>query len=131
MMATLNFPDDLKYNRSDEWVRIEGETATIGISDYAQDALNDLVYIELPEVNGTITKGETFGSVESVKAQSDLYAPVSGTVLEVNTALEDEPELMNTDPYGRGWIVKVQLSNAADADDLMNAADYRTYSESR
>lgn len=130
-MATLNFPEDLKYNRSDEWVRIEGDTATIGISDYAQDALNDLVYIELPEINGTITKGETFGSVESVKAQSDLYAPVSGTVLEVNSALEDEPELMNADPYGRGWILKVQLNNAADADDLMSATDYRAYNENR
>jgi glycine cleavage system H protein len=130
-MATLNFPEDLKYNRSDEWVRIEGETATIGISDYAQDALNDLVYIELPAVNGTITKGESFGSVESVKAQSDLMAPVSGTVVEVNSALEDEPELMNTDPYGRGWIVKVQLTSAADADDLMNATDYRAYNENR
>jgi glycine cleavage system H protein len=130
-MATLNFPEDLKYNRSDEWVRIEGDTATIGISDYAQDALNDLVYIELPEVNGAITKGETFGSVESVKAQSDLISPISGTVLEVNSALEDEPELMNTDPYGRGWIVKVRLNDASEADSLMNAADYRTYSESR
>jgi glycine cleavage system H protein len=130
-MATLNYPDDLKYNRSDEWVRIEGDTATIGISDYAQDALNDLVYIELPEVDATITKGETFGSVESVKAQSDLYAPVSGTVTEVNTALEDEPELMNTDPYGRGWIIRVRLNNPADADDLMSAADYRAYSDNR
>lgn len=130
-MATLNFPEDLKYNRSDEWVRIEGETATIGISDYAQDALNDLVYIELPEVDAVITKGEKLGSVESVKAQSDLYSPVIGTVTEVNTALEDEPELMNTDPYGRGWIIKLRLNGVAETDDLMSAADYRAYCETR
>ncbi len=130
-MATIKFPDDVRYNRSDEWVRVEGDTATIGISDYAQDALNDLVYIELPEVGAELTKGETLGSVESVKAQSDLYMPVSGTVLEVNTALEDEPELMNTDPYGRGWIVKLRLNDASEADSLMNAADYEAYCNTR
>ncbi len=130
-MATIKFPDDLKYNRSDEWVRVEGDTATIGISDYAQDALNDLVYIELPEVGAEISKGDQLGSVESVKAQSDLYTPVSGTITEVNTALEDEPELMNTDPYGRGWIVKIQLTDASEADALMNASDYEAYCSTR
>jgi len=130
-MATIKFPDDVRYNRSDEWVRVEGDTATIGISDYAQDALNDLVYIELPEVGAELAKGESLGSVESVKAQSDLYMPVGGTVLEVNTALEDEPELMNTDPYGRGWILKIRLNDASEADSLMNAADYEAYCNTR
>jgi len=130
-MADLKFPDDLKYSESDEWVRIEGDTATFGISDYAQDALNDIVYVELPEVGDDVTKGESFGSVESVKAASDLYAHLSGEVVEINEKLEDEPELINADPYGDGWIIKVKLSGDADTSDLMDSAGYAEYCEDR
>lgn len=130
-MADFKFPDDLKYAESDEWVRIEGDTATLGISDFAQDALNDIVYVELPEVGTTINKGETFGSVESVKAASDMYCLVGGEVIEVNTALEDEPEIINSDPYGEGWIVKLKLSGTPDTSDLMDSAAYTAYCEDR
>jgi glycine cleavage system H protein len=130
-MADLKTPTDLKYRQTDEWVRIEGDTATIGISDYAQDALNDIVYIELPGVGDKVEKNGSFGSVESVKAASDMYAPVSGTVIEVNTALEDEPELINSDPYGKGWIVKLQLEGTPDLGDLMEAASYTQYCATR
>jgi glycine cleavage system H protein len=119
-MADWKTPADLKYAKSDEWVRVEGDTATLGISDYAQDALNDIVYVELPAVGTTIAKGESFGSVESVKAASDLYSPIGGTVTEVNNALEDNPELINSDPFGKGWIVKLKLDGAADTGDLMD-----------
>lgn len=132
-MATLKIPDDLKYLQSDEWIRVEGDTATIGITDYAQDQLNDIVYIELPAVGDSFKKGAAFGSVESVKAASDLVTGVSGTVTEVNSALEDEPELINADPYGRGWIIKLKLSDPAEvnAADLMDAAAYAAYCETR
>lgn len=130
-MADFKTPADLKYARSDEWVRIEGSSATIGISDYAQDALNDIVYVELPEVGATIAKGEVFGSVESVKAASDLYLPVGGTVSEVNSALEDEPELINSDPFGKGWIIKLTLDGDAATSDLMDADAYAAYCEDR
>ncbi|HLU11243.1 MAG TPA: glycine cleavage system protein GcvH [Oceanobacillus sp.] len=126
-----NVPADLKYARSDEWLRLEGDTATIGISDYAQDQLNDIVFVELPEVGKTVAKGESFGVVESVKAASDLYSPISGTVTEVNTALQDQPELINSDPYGRGWIVKLKVTDASGADDLMDAEAYKAYIETR
>ncbi|MFQ3567499.1 MAG: glycine cleavage system protein GcvH [Aggregatilineales bacterium] len=131
MMASWNTPSDLKYARSDEWVRIEGDTATIGISDYAQDQLNDIVFVELPEVGVTIEKGGSAGVVESVKAASDLYAPVGGTVIAVNSALESEPELINADPYGKGWIVKLKLSGETAVDDLMDAEAYAAYCASR
>lgn len=130
-MAEFKTPDDLKYAESDEWVRIEGDVATIGISDYAQDALNDVVYVELPEVGDSFDKGDSFGSVESVKAASDIYTHVAGEVVEVNAALEDEPELINADPYGEGWIVKIKLSGDADLSDLMDAAGYAQYCEDR
>ena len=130
-MADWKTPDDLKYAESDEWVRIEGDTATIGISDYAQDSLNDIVYVELPEVGATVEKGSTFGSVESVKAASDLDAPVAGTVTEINSDLEDEPEVINADPYGKGWIIKLKLDGDADTSDLMDAAAYEKYCEDR
>lgn len=130
-MADLKIPDDLKYQKSDEWVRVEGDTATIGISDYAQDALNDIVYVELPSVGDTFAKGASFGSVESVKAASDLYLPVGGTITEVNSELESSPELINSDPYGKGWIVKMKLDGSADTADLMDAAAYREYCASR
>lgn len=130
-MAEPNIPDDVMYAKSDEWVRIDGSTATIGISDYAQEQLNDIVYVELPEVGQKMGKGESFGSVESVKAASDLYSPVAGTVSEVNSALEDEPELINSDPYGKGWIIKLTLDGSADTSDLMDASAYQSYNEDR
>ncbi len=130
-MADLKYPDDLKYAESDEWVRIDGDTATIGISDYAQDALNDIVYVELPDVGATFSKGEVFGSVESVKAASDLVIPVAGEITEVNSALEDEPEVINADPYDEGWVIKVKLSGDADTSDLMDAKNYGAFNEDR
>ncbi len=130
-MATLKTPETHKYQKSDEYVFIEGGSAMIGISDYAQDALNDIVYVELPNVGDTITKGERFGSVESVKAASELYAPISGTVTEVNSALNSQPELINSDPYGKGWIIKISVKDASEADSLMDAAAYIEYCQNR
>lgn len=130
-MAELRFPEDLFYAKSDEWVRIEGDTATIGISDYAQDALNDIVYVELPEVGDTLDAGDQFGSLESVKAASDLYTFVSGEVIAVNGALEEEPEIINSDPYGKGWILKIKLSAEPDTSALMDSDAYKTYCEDR
>jgi glycine cleavage system H protein len=130
-MADWKTPEDVKYAKSDEWVRIEGDTATLGITDYAQDALNDIVYIELAEVGESIEKGTSFGTVESVKAASDLYTPVAGTVTEVNTALEDEPDLINADPYGQGWMIKLKLDGESDLGELMDAAAYAAYCEER
>ncbi|MDX2075366.1 MAG: glycine cleavage system protein GcvH [bacterium] len=127
----MNTPQDLHYAKSDEWVRIEGDIVTIGVSDYAQDALNDIVYVELPSVGDSVKKGDSFGSVESVKAASDLYTPVGGTVTEVNSALEDSPELINSDPYGKGWIVKLKLAGAPDLSGLMDATAYAEYCENR
>jgi glycine cleavage system H protein len=129
-MASWKTIDNAKYAKSDEWVILDGDTATIGISDYAQDQLNDIVYVELPEVGSTITKGAEFGSVESVKAASPLVSPVSGTVTEVNKGLEDEPELINSDPFGKGWIVKIKVSGT-DLSELMDAAAYAAYCEGR
>lgn len=130
-MADVKAPDDLRYAASDEWIRIEGDIATIGITDYAQNALNDIVYVELPAVGNSVTKGEAFGSVESVKAASDIYSMVSGSITAVNTALEDEPELINSDPYGKGWLIKVRMAGAPDLSDLMDAAAYKAYCETR
>lgn len=130
-MTTLKFPADLKYTKNDEWVRIEGDTATVGISDYAQDQLNDIVYVELPDVGASFAQGAAFGVVESVKAASDLYLPIGGTVKEVNSELQDTPELINTDPFGKGWIAKISVSNTAEADGLMDAEAYKTYCEGR
>jgi len=117
----LNIPEDLQYTKSHEWVRIEGETATIGITDHAQDELGDIVFVELPEEGDTFDAGESFGTVESVKAVSDLYAPVGGEVVEVNSALEDAPESINEDPYGEGWIVKLRTTDEAD---LLSPEEY-------
>ncbi len=130
-MSDLKFPEDLFYAKSDEWVRIEGDTATIGISDYAQDELNDIVYVELPEVGDTLDAGDQFGSLESVKAASDLYTFVGGEVIAVNSALEEEPEIINSDPYGKGWIIKIKLSGEPDTSQLMDASAYKTYCEER
>ena len=106
----MNVPEELQYTKSHEWVRTEGDTATIGITDHAQEELGDIVYIELPEQGATFEAGESFGTVESVKAVSDLYTPVGGEVAEVNEALEDSPEKINEDPYGEGWMVKLRIS---------------------
>lgn len=116
-----------KYAKSHEWVRMEGEVAVIGVSDYAQHLLSDVVYVELPEVGDTVTKGESFGTVESVKAAEDAYAPISGEVVEVNAELEDNPEWVNEDPYGKAWMIKVAPSDLSELDDLMDASTYEAY----
>ena len=126
MMA--NFEAGLYYSESHEYVRVEGEFGYIGISDYAQHALGNVVYVDMPEVDDEITAGEEFGAVESVKAASDLFAPVSGTVVEVNEALEDEPELINQDAFAN-WIIKVQLSDPSELDNLMDAKAYKAFCE--
>ena len=117
----MSIPDDLQYTKSHEWVRMEGDTATIGITDHAQEELGDVVFVELPEVGSTIEAGDSFGTVESVKAVSDLYTPVGGEVVEVNSSLEDAPEKINDDPYGEGWIVKLRTSEEAD---LLSPEEY-------
>jgi glycine cleavage system H protein len=117
-------PTDCRYTKDHEWVRLEGDVAVIGITDYAQTELGDVVFVELPEPGASVTQGETFGVVESVKAASDLYAPVSGTVLETNAALQDAPEQVNAEPYGGGWMLKVQPANLGEVDNLMDAAAY-------
>ena len=117
----MNIPEDLQYTKSHEWVRIEGDTATIGITDHAQDELGDVVFVELPEEGDTFDADESFGTVESVKAVSDLYTPVGGEVVEVNSALEDAPENINEDPYGEGWIVKLRTTDEAD---LLSSEEY-------
>jgi glycine cleavage system H protein len=117
----LSIPDDLQYTKSHEWVRIEDDTATIGITDHAQDELGDIVFVELPDEGDTFDVGDSFGTVESVKAVSDLYTPVGGEVVEVNSSLEDAPEKINEDPYGEGWIVKLRTSNEAD---LLSPEEY-------
>jgi glycine cleavage system H protein len=120
----VSYPDDLRYSKEHEWVRAQDEAATIGITSFAADELGDIVFVELPEVGATLTQFAAFGVVESVKAVSDLYAPVSGEVVEVNDALRDAPELLNSDPFGEGWIAKVTLADAADLERLMDAAAY-------
>lgn len=130
-MADLNYPADLKYAESDEWIRVEGDTATIGISDYAQDSLNDLVYAEFKTVGEMLEAGEAFGEIESVKAASEVYVPVAGEIIEVNDELEGEPEIVNEDPYGNGWMVKIKVTDASNLENLMDADAYKAYCESR
>lgn len=120
----MNHPSELKYATTHEWVRIEGDLIVTGISDHAQDALGDLVYVEVPEVGSHMTAGTQAGVVESVKTASDIHAPVSGTVVEVNTALEDDPDFINDEPYGKGWIYKMKPDNIADVDQLLSNTDY-------
>ncbi|MGZ8563598.1 MAG: glycine cleavage system protein GcvH [Candidatus Limnocylindria bacterium] len=120
----MAYPDDLRYSKEHEWVRAEDGNATIGVTSFAADELGDIVFIELPEVGAQLTQFGTFGVVESVKAVSDLYAPVSGTVVEVNEALRDAPELLNSDPFGEGWIARVELGDAAELEGLMDADAY-------
>jgi glycine cleavage system H protein len=123
----LSVPEELQYTRSHEWVLTEGDTATIGITDHAQDELGDVVFVELPEVGATFDAGDSFGTVESVKAVSDLYTPVGGEVVEVNEALNDSPEKINEDPYGEGWIVKLNVSDEGSG--LLSASDYEQFVE--
>jgi glycine cleavage system H protein len=127
----MNFPNDLRYTKGDEWVRLEGSTATVGITDYAQEQLSDIVFVELPSTGQTFKKGEALASVESVKAASEVYLPVGGTVTEVNEALSDTPELVNQDPYGGAWMVKLTVADPAEAGDLMDAAAYEAYCKER
>ncbi len=130
-MGKWKTPDDLKYTESDEWIRVEGDTATIGITDYAQTQLNDIVYVELPDVGDTFDKDGVFGSIESVKAAADLHLPVGGEVVAVNDGLEDDPEVINADPYGNGWIIKIKIADASELDSLMDAAAYAKLCEER
>jgi glycine cleavage system H protein len=128
-MATLQYPSHLWYQHSDEWLLVEGDQGTIGVSDYAQDALNDVVFVELPEVGDKFKKGTVFGTVESVKAAADLKMPVDGEVVAVNSELEATPETINAQPYTGGWIIKIKVTGAVEA--LMNADEYRAFCESR
>lgn len=125
----MDFPEELRYTEDHEWVLVEGDVATIGITDFAQDQLGDVVFVELPEVGDTLEAGKTFGVVESVKAVSDVYAPVSGDVLEINEGLPDEPEALNNSPYEDGWMVKIRLADSSELDSLMDAADYQEFIE--
>ncbi|VAX23605.1 Glycine cleavage system H protein [hydrothermal vent metagenome] len=121
----MKFPDDLYYTKDHEWARIEGDIATVGITDFAQGELGDVVFVELPEQGKALNSEESFAVVESVKTVSDLYSPFSGEVTEVNTGLEDQPELVNQSPYEKGWIIRLKLSNPSETGKLMNAADYQ------
>lgn len=122
-------PRDCKYSKEHEWVRLEGGLATVGITDYAQDQLGDIVYVELPPLGEILTQFEPFGVVESVKAASDLYAPLSGEVVEVNEELSDHPEFVNEDPYGKGWMIKVEPSDEVELDQLISVEEYEEYLE--
>lgn len=120
----MNVPQNLRYNKSHEWVLLEGDIATVGISDHAQEELTDVVFVELPPVGKTVDLGDPTAVVESVKAASDIYAPVSGEVVEVNDAVEKDPSLVNTDPYGKGWIFKLKVKDAGQVSELLDAAGY-------
>ena len=123
----MEFPEELKYTEEHEWVMVEGDLAVVGISDFAQDALGDVVFVELPDVGATVKAGKAFGVVESVKAVSDVYAPVSGTVEEINEELPDAPEIINTSPYGDGWMIKIRMSDPGELDNLMDAEAYQSH----
>lgn len=121
----MNIPQDLKYSKDHEWVSVEGDVATIGITDFAQGELGDIVYVDVDSEGETFAAEEVFGTVEAVKTVSDLFMPISGEVIEVNAMLESEPEIINSDPYGDGWIIKVRISDATDLDQLMDATAYK------
>jgi glycine cleavage system H protein len=127
----MAYPNQFRYTKEHEWVDVKDGKATIGITDYAQHELGDVVFVELPAVGTALTTGKTFGSVESVKAVSDIYAPSGGEVVEANTALHNKPELINTDPHGEGWLIKVKLANSAELTSLMDAAGYEAYIEQK
>jgi glycine cleavage system H protein len=119
------YPDDLRYTGEHEWARAEGDWATVGITHYAQDALGDIVYVDIPPAGTAVSGGQTFGEVESTKSVSDIYSPVTGTIVERNDELDKSPELINTDPYGQGWLVVIELTDPDELDQLMDAAAYR------
>lgn len=121
----MNIPQDLKYTKDHEWVKIEGDTATIGVTDFAQGELGDIVYVEVETLDETLDREEVFGTVEAVKTVSDLFMPVSGEIIEFNDSLEDEPEKVNDDPYGEGWMIKIKMSDASEADQLLSADEYK------
>jgi glycine cleavage system H protein len=121
------FPENLRYTKDHEWVRVDGDTGTVGITDHAQEELGDIVYVDLPRQGAQMQQSASLGSVESVKAVSEIYSPVSGEVTEVNAALADAPEKLNDDPYGEGWLVKIRLGSAGEVEQLMTAADYQAY----
>ena len=125
----MEFPTGLRYSQEHEWVAVDGDIATIGITDYAQEQLGDVVYVELPAVGKVLNKDDTFGVVESVKAVSDIYAPVSGAVTETNADLPNAPELVNADPYGKAWMIRVRLSNPQEVNEMMDAAAYQKFVE--
>lgn len=122
-----DYPSELKYTKEHEWVRLDGNTGTVGITDHAQQSLGDIVFVELPAVGAEVKAAKSFGTVESVKAVSDLYAPISGKVVEVNESLKDSPEQVNSDPHGAAWMVKIELSDAGEVGQLMSADDYEKY----
>jgi glycine cleavage system H protein len=124
-MAEASYPDDLRYHEEHDWARIDGDQATFGVTWYAQDALGEVVFFDPPAVGASVTKDQTYAEVESVKAVSDVFAPLSGEIVEVNEALADSPERINADPYGDGWMIKVRMSDASEADSLMDAAAYK------
>lgn len=121
----MNIPAELKYTKDHEWVRIEGDVATVGITDFAQGELGDIVYVEVEALDESLDKEEVFGTVEAVKTVSDLFLPLSGEIVAFNESLEDEPEKVNADPYGEGWMIKIKLSDASEVDDLMSDTDYK------
>jgi glycine cleavage system H protein len=125
----MNIPDHLRYSSDHEWISRDGNTVTIGITDYAQDSLGDVVFVELPDIGQEVAANDTFTEVESTKSVSDIYAPVSGTISETNTTLDDQPDLLNSDPYGEGWICRIEMSDASQFDDLLDAAAYRELTE--
>ena len=123
----MNFPEDLKYSKEHEWVRVNGDVATIGITDYAQDQLGEIVFVELPDEGEEFSKGDAFGVVESVKSVSDAYSPVGGTIMELNDPVVDSPEIVNEDPYGEGWLVKIEISDKTELKELMTAKQYEAF----
>ena len=125
----MEYPEDLRYTRQHEWARIEGDRVTVGITDFAQDALGDVVYVDVPEVGAEVRAGEPFGEVESTKSVSDVYAPVGGTVVDRNAALADAPETVNSDPYGGGWMIVIRVDGPAEPETLLDAATYRAFAE--
>lgn len=122
----MNFPAELKYTKDHEWIKVEGNVATVGITEFAQGELGDIVYVDVTSLGKEVAKDEVFGTVEAVKTVSDLFMPVTGTVTEVNPALNNQPDLVNTDPYGEGWMVKITIADVADVDSLLSADDYKT-----
>ncbi|HYV92433.1 MAG TPA: glycine cleavage system protein GcvH [Chitinophagales bacterium] len=121
----MNFPDNLKYTKDHEWIRLDGDIATVGITDFAQSELGDIVYVDVPSLNKSLKKEEVFGTVEAVKTVSDLFLPVSGKIIEINIQLNDKPEVVNKDPYGEGWMVKILITNPDEIKELLDAAAYR------